>query len=224
MVDASVGGKTGVDLPQGKNLVGAFKQPAMVLADPDVLATLPAAEIRSGMAEVLKHAILADAALFAQVERPADTGPSFLSVAQLVRAIQVKIDIVEDDPHEAGRRMVLNLGHTVGHALERLSGYGQRHGEAVAVGLVAAARLAGVLGRAEAALAERIASALAAWELPVRCAPYPAEDIWAAMTSDKKRRGGALRWILPRAIGQVAIVEDVDREAVLGVLRAMGAG
>jgi shikimate kinase/3-dehydroquinate synthase len=224
MVDASVGAKTGVDLAQGKNLVGAFKQPSLVLADPAVLATLPPEERRSGMAEVLKHGILADAALFAELERPPTTGTYLLSEAQLAQAIQVKIEIVEQDPYEAGRRAVLNLGHTVGHAVERLDNYRRRHGEAVAVGLVAAARLAVALERAEAALAERIVSALVAWELPVRCPPFPAEAIWAAMGTDKKRRGGVTRWILPRAIGQVEMVQGVDRQVVLEVLRAMGAG
>jgi shikimate kinase/3-dehydroquinate synthase len=224
MVDASVGGKTGVDLAQGKNLVGAFKQPAMVLADPAVLATLPREEMRSGMAEALKHGILAGTALFTALERPPTTGPSIVSEAQLARVIQVKIDIVEQDPNETGQRAVLNLGHTVGHALERLSGYDQHHGEAVAIGLVAAARLAVALGRAETSLAERIASALEAWELPIHCPPFPAEAIWAAMTTDKKRRAGTTRWALPHAIGQVEIVEGIDQEVVLRVLRCMGAG
>ncbi len=223
MVDASVGGKTGVDLPQGKNLVGAFKQPALVLADPDVLASLPADELRSGMAEVLKHALIADPALFTQLERPMGHGPHPLSAAQVARAIQVKIDIVEQDPYESGRRAVLNLGHTVGHALERLSDYRQRHGEAVAIGLVAAARLAAALGRADAALAERLEAALAAWGLPVRCPPFPAATIWTAMATDKKRRGGALRWVLPEAVGQVEIVENVERQMVIRVLQGMGA-
>jgi shikimate kinase/3-dehydroquinate synthase len=223
MVDASVGGKTGVDLAQGKNLVGAFKQPALVLVDPAVLATLPPSERRSGMAEALKHAVISDPALFAQLERPPGDHALPLTVTQLACAIGVKIDIVEEDPYEAGRRAVLNLGHTIGHALERLSGYGQCHGEAVAIGLVGAVRMAVALGLAEAAVAERITSALAAWELPVRCPPFSAESIWAAMATDKKRRGSALRWVLPRGIGQVEIVEDVDREVVLEVLGGMGA-
>ncbi|MEJ2210274.1 MAG: bifunctional shikimate kinase/3-dehydroquinate synthase [Anaerolineae bacterium] len=177
MVDAGVGAKTGVDLPRGKNLVGAFKQPALVLADPEVLATLPPAEVRAGMAEVLKHAIIGDADLFARLERPpADPGRP-LSAPQLARAIAVKVAVVEADPYEAGQRAVLNLGHTVGHALERLSGYGLRHGEAVAIGTVAAARLAAALGRTDGdgpALIGRIEAALAAWGLPLRCPPSPA--------------------------------------------------
>jgi 3-dehydroquinate synthase len=163
MVDASVGGKTGVDLPRGKNLVGAFKQPALVLIDPSVLATLSVAEFRSGMAEVLKHGIIADPALFAALESGKTTSNKYcvkrnmnheshntqhvLSSALLAQALQVKIDVVEQDPFEKGLRAVLNLGHTAGHALERLSGFSLRHGEAVAIGMVVAARIAEALGK-----------------------------------------------------------------------------
>jgi len=235
MVDASVGAKTGVDLPQGKNLVGAFKQPALVLVDPAVVATLPVEEVRAGMAEVLKHAVIGDAGLFARLETPpADPGAP-LSAALVARAIRVKVNVVEADPYEAGRRAVLNLGHTVGHALERLSGYDLRHGEAVAIGTVAAARLAAALARTDAAAVERIAmaeqtavvgqieAALAAWGLPLRCPPLPASDIWDAMATDKKRRGDTLRWVLPRAIGRVDVVDGIDKALVLDVLRGMGA-
>jgi len=223
MTDASVGGKTGVDLPQGKNLVGAFKQPEVVVIDPDVLATLPRAEIRSGMAEVLKHGLLADPQLFAELETPPQGGRLPLSVAQLARSLRVKIEIVEGDPYEQGRRAVLNLGHTVGHGLERLSGFSLRHGEAVAVGLVAAARIAVRLGRAAPALVSRIEAALIAWGLPVRCLPYDVAAIWEAMGHDKKRRGRSLRWVLPYDVGQVEIVSDVPPGVVRSVLCEMGA-
>jgi shikimate kinase/3-dehydroquinate synthase len=227
MVDASVGGKTGVDLPQGKNLAGAFKQPAVVVVDPGLLTTLPAGELRSGMAEVLKHALLADPELFAALRRPksGDGSPLTSDVSEYVaRALRVKIDVVEEDPYEEGQRAMLNLGHTVGHALERLSDYRLRHGEAVSIGLVAAARLATRLGRAEPGLVDEVEGALAAWDLPVRCPPLDPATIWAAMAHDKKRRGRTLRWVLPRAVGQVEITEDVPREAVVAVLTAMGAG
>ncbi len=220
MVDASVGAKTGVDLPQGKNLVGAFKQPAMVLIDPAVLATLDAAEIRSGLAETIKHGVIGAPDLFAELEA---NPRSPISTAQLARALRVKIDVVEEDPFEQGRRAVLNLGHTVGHALERLSGFSLRHGEAVGIGMAAAARIAVESGWAEPALADRIEAALAAWELPVRCPPFDADEIWAAMAHDKKKRGRGLRWVLPRAIGEVEITGDVPPGAVKSVLRKLGA-
>ncbi|MGC9333772.1 MAG: 3-dehydroquinate synthase [Anaerolineae bacterium] len=223
MVDASVGGKTGVDLPQGKNLVGAFKQPVLVLADPNVLATLPEEEVRSGMAEAIKHSILADPALFAELESTVPDLERPLSDAQLARTIRVKVAIVEEDPLEHGRRAVLNLGHTVGHALERLSNYSLRHGEAVAIGVVVAAHLSAELGRADRLLAERIEALLAAWGLPVRCPDFDVDAIWAAMAHDKKRRGRSLRWILPRALAQVEIADDVPPEAVRSVLEEMGA-
>ncbi len=137
MVDASVGGKVAVDLPQGKNLVGAFKQPALVLIDPAVLSTLPAGEFRSGLAEVLKTAVIGDPALF---EALAGAGPDSLA-GMIADTVRVKATIVERDPYEAGDRSWLNLGHTFGHALELVSGYSLRHGEGVALGLVAAAEL-----------------------------------------------------------------------------------
>jgi 3-dehydroquinate synthase len=230
MVDASVGAKTGVDLPQGKNLVGAFKQPALVVVDPTVLATLPVAELRSGMAEMIKHGVIGAPALFAELEAVSLhspfsilDSPFSISASQIARSLHVKIDMVEEDPFEGGRRAVLNLGHTVGHALERLSGFTLRHGEAVGIGMVAAARIAAELRRAAPALAGRIEEVLSAWGLPVRCPSFEADAIWEAMAHDKKRRGRSLRWVLPRAIGQVEITEDVPRDVVLAVLRDLGA-
>jgi shikimate kinase/3-dehydroquinate synthase len=223
MADASVGGKTGVDLPQGKNLVGAFKQPAAVVIDLAVLATLPEEQVRSGMAEFIKHGIVGDPDLFAELESGIPDLRTPLSVAQLSRALQVKVQVVETDPFEQGRRAVLNLGHTVGHGLEQLSGFTLRHGEAVSIGMVAAARIAIELGRADPSLARRIESALAAWGLPVRCPPFDAEAIWVAMAHDKKHRGRNLRWILPQAIGQVQIADDVPQRLVASVLRDLGA-
>ncbi len=226
MVDSSVGGKTGVDLPQGKNLVGAFKQPAVVVIDPTVLATLPAEEFRSGMAELIKHGVIGDAVLFSELESASRrVGESLIPNTQslITRSLRVKIAVVEEDPFETGRRAVLNLGHTTGHALERLSGYEMRHGEAVSIGMVAAAHIAVKLGKADAALPGRMEAILAAWGLPVRCPPFAAEDIWAAMAHDKKRQGRGLRWVLPRAIGEVEIAEGVPQETVMSVLRALGA-
>jgi shikimate kinase/3-dehydroquinate synthase len=215
MADASVGGKTGVDLPQGKNLVGAFKQPMMVLVDLAVLETLPAEEIRCGMAEVIKHGVIGVPDLFAELE----ANQVSVTASQLARSIQVKIDVIEEDPFESGRRAVLNLGHTTAHALERLSDYEMRHGEAVSIGMVAAARIAVTIGLAEAALADRIEAALAAWGLPTMCPSYDADAIWESMAHDKKKCGKTLRWVLPREIGAVEIVEGVPQEVVKTVLR-----
>jgi 3-dehydroquinate synthase len=230
MADASVGGKVGVDLPQGKNLVGAFKQPELVIVDPTVLSTLLEEEVGSGMAEVIKHGLISDPDLFAQLETGQREPATILSVPQLARTLRVKIEIVQDDPFEGGRRAVLNLGHTVGHALERLSAFTLRHGEAVAVGLVAAARISVELALADPSLPLRIQRTLAAWGLPVRQADLPRIDpraidagaIWEAMDHDKKRRGRVLRWILPRAVGQVEIVEDVPVDIVKSVLEELG--
>lgn len=226
MADASVGGKTGVDLPQGKNLVGAFKQPELVVMDPQALATLPPEEIRSGMAEVIKHGIIGAPDLFAELEARAGVLSSWWGeegVTRLARTLRVKIDVVEQDPFERGRRAVLNLGHTVGHGLERVSGFALRHGEAVGIGMVAAARIAAQLGHADLSLADRIAGALTSWNLPARCPPFEVERIWEAMAHDKKRRGGALRWVLPRAIGDVVMATDVPPKIVKAVLCDLGA-
>ncbi len=233
MVDASVGGKTGVDLPQGKNLVGAFKQPALVLIDPAVLATLPADEFRSGMAEMIKHGVIGDADLFTELESGRADNPQDGSsretnrqgkwVERIAQALRVKIAIVEEDPFEQGRRAVLNLGHTVGHALERLSDFSLRHGEAVSIGMVAAAKIAVELGRADASLVDRIEAILSVWGLPVRCPPFDADAILAAMTHDKKKQGHGLRWVLPLAIGQVQVTADVPPQVIQSVLCSLGA-
>jgi shikimate kinase/3-dehydroquinate synthase len=226
MADASVGGKTGVDLPQGKNLVGAFKQPALVLMDPAVLATLPAGELRSGMAEVIKHGVIGAPDLFSELETGTEEPSSWWKgdgVARMACTLRVKIKLVEEDPFEKGRRAALNLGHTVGHTLERLSGFSLRHGEAVAVGMVTAARIAVVLGLADPSVAGRIEAGLTAWGLPVRCPPFRWNEIWAAMAHDKKRQGRSLRWVLPHAIGRVEIVQDVPPTVVESVLHGLGA-
>ena len=223
MVDASVGGKVGVDLPRGKNLAGAFKQPALVVVDPGVLDTLPAEEVRSGMSEMIKHGIIGAPDLFAELESGPSGAEFEMSVSQLAQAVEVKIRVVEDDPFEHGRRAVLNLGHTVAHALERLSDFSLRHGEAVAIGMVAAAKLSAEVGRASESLPSRIEAALAAWGLPVRCPPFDAGEIWAALAHDKKRRGSTLCWVLPRAIGQVEVADDIPHPVVISVLTSMGA-
>ena len=226
MVDASVGGKTGVDLTQGKNLVGAFWQPELVVVDPRVLRTLPEVELRSGLAETIKHGLLGDPELFAELSVGSDDFEVWWSsdaVDRLVRAVRVKIVVVEEDPGERGRRATLNLGHTVGHAVEVTSGYTIRHGEAVAIGLIAAVGLAATLGEADTALVRAIESTLSRWGLPTRCPDIKVGRLIDAMRHDKKRTAAGLRWILPHAIGEVTIVDSVPEDTVRRVLVDMGA-
>lgn len=210
MVDASVGGKTGVDLPQGKNLIGAFKMPQVVLMDTATLATLPSDEFRAGLAEVVKHGIIGAPRLFAELE---EEGPA--SLQQLVAdAVRVKVNVVEADPYESGLRAVLNLGHTFGHALELVSEFTLRHGEAVAVGLVAAAHLAADLDYCAPALAERITHLIERLGLPTAVEGYAGDAVYAAMGHDKKRSGKILRFIVPRALGDVTIIDDPGEPAI----------
>ena len=231
MVDSSIGGKTGVDLPQGKNLVGAFKQPRLVVADIATLATLPAVEFAAGMAEVAKHGLIADPVLWQRLtaeewaidpRRLADDRLLRADVQSLVtRAIRVKRDVVEEDPFEAGRRAVLNLGHTFGHAIEQVSGYVVRHGEAVAMGLVVAAHLSAALGESSPALPGEVEAVLSRLGLPVRIPRALAPmALHAAMSTDKKRQSGRLRFVLIRDIGEVFVRGDVPDELVLATLEA----
>ena len=224
MVDSSVGGKTGVDLPQGKNLVGAFHQPSRVVIDPDVLRTLPVVELRCGLAETIKAAIIGDPVLLERLEQTAagESGPPPYEAWDwpwiVRRALAVKIAVVEEDPLEQGRRAVLNLGHTVGHALERVSGYTLRHGEAVSVGMVAEAWLAVLLGRCDPTLPERLTVLLNRLGLPTRLADYDPEAIWEAMQTDKKRQARHLRFALPHCPGDVFVTDQLRREDVLQAL------
>ncbi|GAB4509186.1 MAG: 3-dehydroquinate synthase [Anaerolineae bacterium] len=214
MVDSSVGGKVGVDLPEGKNLIGAFKQPQMVMIDIDVLATLPEREWRCGMAEVLKHGLLVDETLL----DPAITEDR---EEMIYRAIKVKVDIVQKDPYEQDIRAHLNLGHTFGHAIERVSGYVVPHGEAVAMGLMAAALLSARLGLADETLPPLVETILLRNGLPVRIGGYEPEEIYEAMGTDKKRKKSGLRFVLLRGVGQPLIVPDVPKEEVLAVLQEL---
>jgi len=218
MVDASVGGKTGVDLPQGKNLVGAFKQPAFVVADTETLATLPADEIRTGMAEVIKHAVIGDRGLLEHLEKSTDT--LALGGDLVARSVRVKIDVVEKDPFEEGLREALNLGHTVGHATEKCSGYALRHGDAVAVGLVAAARISHRMGLCSADVSDRIESLLVSVGLPVRH-NVARQALVAAMAADKKNRGGQVRFVLVKDIGAVQYGCEVSPDLLAEVLEEL---
>lgn len=223
MVDSSVGGKVGVDLPGvGKNLVGAFKQPLLVLADTARLTTLPPAEFRAGLAEVVKHGILAAPALFVSLE---EDGPASLPWL-VAEAVRVKVNIVEQDPFEQHIRAHLNLGHTFAHALELSSNFCIRHGDAVAIGLMAASHLGVALGVCDAALHERIGRLLERLGLPVRIPAWLAASsgqLLTAMGSDKKKRAGRLRFILPRQLGQVEICDQAPPALVLEAWRAVGA-
>jgi len=225
MVDAALGGKTGVDLPQGKNLVGAFHQPALVLADPAVLAGLPPSELRHGLAEVVKTALVGDARLLRLLEigGAPEPGDAAAWTEIVTRCVRVKAALVGADPWDHGVRQRLNLGHTFAHGLEAAGGYAMPHGQAVAVGLVAACRLAARLGLAEDGLALEVEHVLRRLGLPVTALDSDPAAVWAAMAHDKKRRGGRLRLVLPRALGVVETVSDVPPEEVLAVLAGLAA-
>jgi 3-dehydroquinate synthase len=210
MVDASVGGKTAVDLPAGKNLVGAFHQPSAVVADLGFLATLPAREMRAGLAEVVKCGFIADAQLLTILEGlPAGEAPlPDSTAAELVaRAVRVKAEVVAEDETESGRRAILNFGHTVGHALEAASGYGLLHGEAVGLGMLAALSLGEARGLGTPALTARARALLAHLGLPVDLRPRLSREVLGRVTVDKKRRGGAIRFVFCTAPGQTKLVD-----------------
>src|SRR6266540_4152664 len=215
MVDASLGGKTGFDLPEGKNLIGSFYPPKLVLADPQVLRTLPEAEFVSGLAEVVKHGIISDPELFEICARGMDCVKDNLE--QIVkRAMAVKIKIIEEDPYEKGFRAALNLGHTVGHAVELVSKFQLRHGEAVAIGMVVEAKLAERLMVATKGLSDKIADTLSVLGLPVHIPQnLRREEIIQTMRADKKKIAKAIRFALPAEIGRVELVDVMDLESVL---------
>ncbi len=215
MVDASLGGKTGFDLPEGKNLIGSFHAPKLVLADPQLLKALPEAELISGMAEVVKHGIISDPELFALCGRGLDWVKNNLEeIAK--RALAVKIKIIEEDPYEKGSRAALNLGHTVGHAVELASKFHLRHGQAIAIGTVVEAMYAERVGVAGKGLADVIAATLSALSLPVRIPEeMPREEILRAMRVDKKKNAKAIRFALPVEIGKVELVDVTDLAEVL---------
>ncbi len=226
MVDASVGGKTGVNLPQGKNLVGAFHQPAAVVIDPSTLSTLPEKGIVSGTSEVIKHALISDPELFSNLESGAvglDSWWGEDGKDRIARAVRVKIDVVERDPLERGERAVLNLGHTVGHALETLTGHSLHHGQAVAIGLAATVRISSQMGCAAEGIVDRVEDTLARFGLPVRFPPVDFDTLMGVIERDKKKRGKIMRWILIRDIGKAEIREDVPSGLVRSVLKSLEA-
>jgi 3-dehydroquinate synthase len=216
MVDASVGGKTGFDLPEGKNLVGAFNPPRLVLADPDVLSTLPERELRSGLAEVLKHGVIADQELFDLCAQGWEAVNARLPEV-VRRGVAVKVKVIEEDPYEQGIRAALNLGHTIGHAVELVSGFSLLHGEAVAIGMAAEARLAERLTVAGSGMSDALEKALTALGLPIEI-PKDLErkKLISAMKVDKKKKAGVVRFALPVKIGEVRVeVEIEDLEEAL---------
>ena len=230
MIDASIGGKTGVDTQAGKNLVGAFHPPAGVLVDPQLLDTLPLRELRTGFAEALKHGAIANRGYFDSVVSAIPrvlygrgaAGDSLADV--IVGSIEIKSGIVARDEHEGGVRKILNFGHTVGHAIEMLSGYSLAHGEAVAIGMTLESRIAERVGIAAGGLEKEIRTALTAAGLPVKVPEgMDADRILEVMQSDKKARAGEVRYALPRAIGEMAgadsgwtvsVAESIVREVL----------
>lgn len=219
MVDSSVGGKTAVDLPEGKNLVGAFHQPSAVLIDTDCLSTLPHRELRAGLAEVVKYGAIFDAGFFAWLEARADAllARDGAALAEAIeRSCRHKADVVARDETEQGDRALLNFGHTFGHAIETLGGYELvLHGEAVAIGMVCAARLSARSGRASAADAERLVALLQRFGLPTETPEHLDRGaLLDAMRLDKKNRSGALRLILWDGIGAARLADDNDEDQV----------
>jgi 3-dehydroquinate synthase len=225
-VDAAIGGKTGVNLPEGKNLVGAFHQPVAVLADVATLATLPEREFRSGLAEVAKYGLSIEPSLLEVLDGRLDAVQArdpVLMEDVVARCVRAKAGVVAADERDLGARLVLNYGHTLGHALERLEEFsGRSHGEAVAVGMTFAARLAEALGTARPGLLARHARTLS----PLGLEPdgrLPASDrILDAMRMDKKYRGG-IRFVLLEDVGRPVVVDEVPEDVLGSVLKEMGA-
>ncbi|MFM1851895.1 MAG: 3-dehydroquinate synthase [Verrucomicrobiota bacterium] len=229
MVDSSVGGKTGINIAAGKNLVGAFHQPKGVFVATGLLRTLPAREFAAGMAEVIKYGLLGDADLLARLER----SPLMVDSPDLPKVIKrccaIKAGIVQADERETvaeGGRALLNLGHTFGHAIEQVAGYGvYLHGEAVALGLVAATHLSVALGHLPTSDAARVEAVLAAHALPVKLrTPLPLPDLMAAVARDKKVRAGLPRFVVMTALGEAATREGIDSAMAEACFSAIGAG
>jgi len=231
MVDAAIGGKTGVNHPGGKNLIGAFHQPRLVLVDPDTLGTLPSREFRAGMAEVIKYGVIGDALLFSDLERAALADPaaglaSLEAVGQpllqtlLERSAAAKARVVAADEREGGLRAILNYGHTLGHVLETLSGYGTfLHGEAVAIGMLAAGELSLELGLWSQEDQARQRAVIASAGLPLRWPSLESDRVLACLQADKKVRDGRVRFVLPTALGSVQIRNDISAEQVMSALQ-----
>ncbi len=225
-VDSSIGGKTGINHPLGKNLIGSFYQPKLVLIDPRALGTLAPREYRAGLAEVIKYGVIQDAALFDFLERDIERvlGRDSTAVHRIIRtSCAIKAEVVSEDEREGDRRRILNFGHTLGHALETVTRYRRyKHGEAVAIGMVAAAGLAGRLGLADARVAARIRDLIRRTGLPTDLPAYSASDLLRAMRQDKKVRDRQIHFVLPTQIGSVVVVPvpEPDLRAFLAARRS----
>lgn len=226
MVDSSLGGKTGIDLPQAKNMVGAFYPPVLVLADPQLLSTLPVRELRNGLSETLKHGVIADPLLFDFCSHGLDAVAAQLDTV-VRQGMAVKLKVIEEDPYEKGLRQALNLGHTIGHGVELASDFRLSHGEAVAIGMVAEARFAEQLGLCSTGLADQIMEALTGLGLPVEIpSVLSLERVTQAMQHDKKRAAGKIRFALPIRIGEVrtgVIIEGWQQMLAQAVISEKGA-
>lgn len=228
MVDAAIGGKTGVNHPHGKNLIGAFHQPRLVVIDPEVLKTLPAREFRAGMAEVIKYGVIWDADLFSQMEQGSRLDqlryiqPELLETI-LTRSCQAKAHVVSKDEKESGLRAILNYGHTIGHAIESLTGYRLvNHGEAVGIGMVAAGQIAVALDLWSPAEADRQQKLIQKTGLPTQIPQGVAiADILTSLQSDKKVAAGQVRFVLPTQIGQAIVTDRATPEVIVPVLETM---
>jgi 3-dehydroquinate synthase len=235
MVDAAIGGKTGVNHPGGKNLIGAFHQPKLVLIDPTVLDTLPEREFRAGMAEVIKYGVIGDPGLFGDLEAAAQRDPlgglanrdsvgEVLLERLLERSASAKARVVAADEREGGLRAILNYGHTLGHAVETLSGYGTYlHGEAVGLGMLAAGEVSLAMGLWQPGDQQRQRAVIAASGLPLAWPALDPQAVLACLQGDKKVRQGRVRFVLPTAIGAVEIRDDVEPEIILRALERLSA-
>jgi 3-dehydroquinate synthase len=210
MVDAAVGGKTGIDHARGKNMIGAFAQPRAVVVDPLVLSTLPDRQLRNGWAELVKHGLIFDGVLFAELQRSAGATPPVPTAAQIARSVAIKAEVVSADEREAGLRALLNYGHTIGHAIEAVTGYTRYlHGEAVAIGMHAAGIISVEMRLLSPADLDRQQALLRACGLPERAPGLDVDAVLAATMSDKKVRSGAVQWVLLDAIGHAVARNDV---------------
>ncbi len=229
MVDSSVGGKTGINIPAGKNLVGAFHQPKAVFIGASLLESLPEREFSAGMAEVIKYGLLADAEMFERLRTGARLRAGSPELPEIIRrCCEIKAEIVREDEKEeaaSGGRALLNLGHTFGHAIEQAAGYGEYlHGEAVAIGLVMAGELSRVLGNIDADTVKAIRTVVRAYGLPDALrAPLPKDVLLGAMKRDKKVKSGRLRFVALRRIGEALTVEDVAEDDIANLWRQFGA-
>ena len=224
-IDSGIGGKVAVDLPEGKNLVGAFYAARLTLIDPELLATLPEPQLMADYAEVIKTAVIFDADMFARIENEADALEDPDLLADLVeRCVRWKARVVDEDPHDRGIRAILNYGHTIAHALEAVAGYGTyRHGEAVSIGMAGAAEIAVRTGRLDPGDADRQNRLLDRVGLPRAYREADPDRIVDAMRHDKKVRGGKIKWVLPDRIGAASVGLDVDPDLATEVVRGLRA-